>query len=93
MNIDKDELQKTGKYAEETQEIINATWESFKYIEVTLVFVNCLIFAWIVCCGVNKVMQNKLDVIQLVQHLKISSSVCIVSLYALIIDRLFTNFT
>ena len=76
MNIDKDKLQRTGKYAEETQEI-NGTWDSFECIEVTLLFVICFIFAWIVYCGVNKVMQNKLDVIQLVQQLLISSSVCI----------------
>ena len=65
VNIDKDKLQRTGKYAEETQEI-NVTWESFECIEVTLVFVICFIFAWIVYCGVNKVMQNKLEMIQLV---------------------------
>ena len=76
MNIDKDKLQSTGKYAEETREI-NATWESFKCIEVTLVFVIGFIFARIVYCGINKVMQNKLNVIQLVQQLIISSSVYI----------------
>ena len=91
MNIDKDKLQRTGKYAEETQEI-NGTWESFKCIEVTFVFVIFFIFAWIVHCGVNKVMQNKLDVIQLVQQLIISSSVRIIFLVrALVIDRLFTS--
>ena len=68
MYIEKDKLQRTGKYAEETQEI-NATWESFECIKVTLVFVICFIFTCIVNCHVNKVIQNKLDVIQLVQQL------------------------
>ena len=81
MNIDKDKLKRTGKYAEATIEI-NATWESLECIEVTLIFVICIIFAWIVFFGVNKVMENKLDVIQLVQQLIISLSVCIISLYA-----------
>ena len=32
MNIDKDKLQRTGKYAEDTQEIINATWETLNVL-------------------------------------------------------------
>ena len=72
---------RTGKFAEATIEI-NATLESLECIEVTLIFVICIIFAWIAFCVVNKVMENKLDVIQLVQQLIISSSVCIISLYA-----------
>ena len=47
LNIDKDKLQRTGKYAEVTQEI-NATWESFECIEVTLVFIICSILDWVV---------------------------------------------
>ena len=80
-----------GKYAEETQEI-NATWESFECIKVTLVFVICFIFTCIVNCHVNKVIQNKLDVIQLVQQLNnLIKCAHYFLVCAFVIDRLFTS--